>query len=1367
MLKDWKCDEHTAIDYLSRIEVHTIDERQIEEKVTWGIRALFLANPNEVADALRGIAEDSVLRAVTRQELVDDLSRRGYQLRRVISPASAGVAVQTATQQYLDGARRRLIRKQLVPRQATQTLLSRLGDTATESVITGGAGTGKTACVVEVVDALRKRNVPVLAFRLGRFVSASTTAELGRLLDLEESPILVLAAAADAAGCPSVLVVDQLDAVSTMSGRTSTAFDLVDQLILEARGSRARVAIHVAVVCREFDWENDPRMRRLLPESNAQVAVTEFSDDEVKTILTSVGFETRAFRDPQLRVLRLPQNLSLFLDAGSDSSRTPTFSTATEILDRYWVAKRRLVADRVAPLDQWMPVMETLCHEMASTQQLSVPKETLDAFSPNYVDQLASEGVISFDGHRYGFGHESFFDYVFARLFVTRSESLAALLKSSEQHLFRRGQVRQVLVYLRDADRARYVAELRGLLSDDGIRPHVKDLVFALLAEVTNPTDDEWAIWKTWITPALTAIDNDTPNEDKISALAWRRFFASRSWFAEVDRRGMVERWLASNNDRFADVGVSYLQFHQRHSPDTAAALLEPYAERGGKWRSRLRSLMEWTEHHTSRRFFDLFLRLVDKGTLDDARDRLATNGTFWLMLCSLGDNRPEWVPEVLAQRLRRRLTLIRAAGRKLQAGAFLDHDQFVSELLVKSAHSASDAFVKHMLPVVLEISDAAATGDTPPKRDAVWPMFFRAEHLNGEDACLSELAGALAVLARTGAARLRDVVADLRRRDTYTANHLLLSLYCGGAAHFADEAVALLCDEQWRFQCGFSDSSNWCAMKTIRAVVPHCTMESRERIEAVILGYVSPYERTPRGYGRFGRTRFNLLSAFPAELRSKKATACFDELARKFREPAGEPRGIVGGKVTSPIEENATTKMTDEQWLRAIAKYPSENRIDYSGDEPTGGARELAHVLEGRVKEAPSRFARLALRFPADANPRYLERALDALQDTVVASDLKLQICRKAFAEARSFCGPSIVGVLGRMEDALPDDAVGMLDWLATQDDDPAVELWQKDAGDGQTHYNGDPHFHGINTTRGRAAEAIGDLIRRNGTYIGRFRTTLDNVVRDPSSAVRSCVAATLRAVAYYDTSLGMSLFRCMDLTEDRLLATHHVCRLIRDCLKDRFFELRPIIERMLRSSETDVCEAGARLAGIAALHHQSATDLADEALHGAAGNRRGMANVAAANLGDRECRTWCEAVLIALFADADADVRREAASCFRYLPTDVVGAYDDLIAAFCNSRAFEEDPSQLLQTLDHSRGRLPGTTCVVCERFLSRSADAAADSRAGQFRDARTVVKLVFRTYQQHQKDEWMKPSLDLIDRLCLEGIPEITNEMEKFER
>ncbi|MCY4057195.1 MAG: hypothetical protein OXG44_04260, partial [Gammaproteobacteria bacterium] len=701
---------------------------------------------------------------------------------------------------------------------------------------------------------------------------------------------------------------------------------------------------------------------------------------------------------------------------------------------------------------------------------------------------------------------------------------------------------------------------------------------------------------------------------------AWRRFFASRAWFAELDRRKVIERWLAADNDRVADMAVNYLRFHQRHSPDRVAALLEPYVDRDGEWRLRLRFLMESAEYHTSRRFFDLFLRLMDNGSLDEARDRLVTNGTFWLMLHSLGEHRPDWMCEILARRLRRRLTLIRATGTELRFGALLDHDQFVPELVVKSAENAPAAFVEHVLPVVLEISDAAASGDTPPKRAAVWPMYFKAEHLDGEDACLSELAGALAVLAGTGAVQLRDVVAGLRRRDTQTANYLLLSLYRGGASRYADEATALLCDEQWRFECGFSDSPNWCAMETIRAVVPYCSMESRERIEAVILDYVPAHERSPRGYRQFGRTRFDLLSAIPAAWRGKTANARFDELTRKFGDPAAAPKRITITSVESPIEKRATEKMTDEHWLRAITKYPLEGRIDYSGDGLTGGARELARVLEERVKEAPNRFARLGLRFPADANPVYLERTLGALNDTAVANDVKLQLCRKAFAEARSCCGRSITNVLGKMDGTLPDDAVEMLDWLATQDDDPAVELWQQDAGGGQKHSNGDVHFHGINTTRGQAAGAIGDLILRNATHIGRFRTTLDKMVRDPSAAVLSCVAGTLLAVAFHDTPLGMSLFQCMDLSEDRLLATPHVYEFVRGCLRDGPAEWRPIIERMLGSSESDVREAGGRLACIAALHHESVAALANEALRGDVRGRLGVARVAAANAGEPE---------------------------------------------------------------------------------------------------------------------------------------------------
>ena len=75
-------------------------------------------------------------------------------------------------------------------------------------MLTGKAGAGKTGCVVEFVESLRDRGMPVLAFRVDRLVPVSTTADLGQQLGLEESPALMLAAAA--AGREAVLVVDQL-----------------------------------------------------------------------------------------------------------------------------------------------------------------------------------------------------------------------------------------------------------------------------------------------------------------------------------------------------------------------------------------------------------------------------------------------------------------------------------------------------------------------------------------------------------------------------------------------------------------------------------------------------------------------------------------------------------------------------------------------------------------------------------------------------------------------------------------------------------------------------------------------------------------------------------------------------------------------------------------------------------------------------------------------------------------------------------------------------------------------------------------------------------------------------------------------------
>ena len=1379
LLRYWACEAPAAVDRLRRIEVRTVDERDLERQVRWGVQALFVADVEKIIAQLLAVVESSAQRTMTRRGLVERLARRGCRPRRLHGPDHAGGAVATATDRYLDGARRRLIRGAVIPRAAATALKARLQGTASESVLTGRAGGGKTACVVEVVDGLRAQGVPVLAFRLDHVISSTTTTDLGRRLDLEESPVLVLAEAARAARRPGVLIVDQVDATAAPSGGGSGPGGLIERVFHEARGIRPRATIHTVVVCRAFDWRNDPCLRRLMPAADARIEVPELDRAEVEKVLAETGFDPASFGERQLEILRLPQHLHLFLESGAETSSAPAFVTATALFDRYWSRKRRSVATQAAPLpDQWMAVVRTLCDEMAATRQLTAPGERLDEVSPAYLELLAAEGVVTRAGRRYGFGHETLLDYCSARVFFNRRKSLVSSLEGSEQHLFRRTRIRQTLAYLRDADPALYARELSGLLAGKRIRAHLKDLAFALLADVADPTEQEWSIWERWIAPALKAIEADAANPDPLSALAWRRFFESPAWFAFADRRGVVEGWLASDNDRLATAAVSYLRRHHRHAPDLVAALLEPYADLGGEWTERLRSFMEWAEHHASRRLFELFLRLVDNGTLDEARGRTAANATFWSMLRSLGEHRPEWVPEVVAHRFRRRLTVIRAAGEDLGNPELSGYDDDAARMFERSAARAPGAFVEHVLGPALDISDATLTGNRPPKHDAVWPTVAKTEYPEADHACLAGLAAVLAALAQDDGADLPQVIADLRGRDTNVANRLLLALYRGGAPRHADDAASLLCDEPWRFQCGFSDSPQWYAAETMRAVVPHCAAESRERLERTVLDYVAPDERGIRGYRQAGRARFALLSAMPAELHSTRANAEVQALERRFGKPEGAPREIAVDSVESSIDRSAAETMTDEQWLSAIARHRSKAPAPASRDELKGGRWELAGHLEARTAEDPERFGRLALRLPADAHPVYLDRTLAALKGNAAPSELKLQVCHKAFAEARGPCGRSIAGVLGAIGESLPNDAVRMLHWLATEHADPVTTAWQDEDV-------------GIETARGSAADAIRGLIVEDAASITRFRVTLDRLIRDPSAAVRACATGTIRAVADRDPALGMTLFNGMNLSEDRLLAAPHVYGFIRDSLRDRFNDVRPVVERMLQSSEAEVCEAGARLASLGALahgraadlaadatqpavaglsaqpDHRSAADLAADAMRGGPSLRRGVAHVAAANLALPEYRAWSAATLMALFNDEDAGVRRKAASCFRQVKEAPLDTYSGLIEAFCASKAYGDDPASILNTLDASRERLPGTTCVVCEKFLDRFTEEARDPRSGRHADALTVATLAFRTCLQHQDDEWTSRALDLIDRLCLERLGDARDALEQLER
>ncbi len=1370
----WNTDTATTYEILRRIEVRTIDEIGIEDQVRDSLAVRF-NQPDNVCDALHRFAQDSIHKVVNRERLISYLEGKGFTPRQLAKPDDAPSAISEATDRYLR-ARRMLIQGSLIPRSSTQEILSKIKENevnGADCVLTGKAGGGKTGCVIECVEALHQSDdIAVLAFRLDRIKPVSSTKELGEGLGFEESPALVLATAAESLSRDAVLIIDQLDAVSTTSGRSAEFFEVVEDLLDEVQGLRNSVKIHIVVVCRKFDWDNDHRLRRSFGENHIEVSITDFFIDEVKFVLQNGGFKAELFETKQLELLRLPQNLSLFLDTDYDLGSRPPFFTQKNLFDRYWDEKRQAVKNRIAsPSDLWIDVIQMLCNKMTESQQLSVLRETLDKFPSDYLDSMVSDGVLSFDQNRYSFGHEAFFDYCFARGFVAKDESLTEFLKKSEQHLFRRAQVRQVLIYLRDADPERYCKELRALLTDENIRYHLKDLAVAVAVNMPNPEEAEWNVLAPWIKSELEAIKSGTPNTKKFASLVWNRFFTSQSWFQIADTKGLIADWLASRNDNLVNTGVNYVGFHQSHSGDRVAGLLGPFVGKGGDWPQRFKSVMQSADLTNSRKFFELFLTLIDDGTFDDD----SSDSTFWYNLHSLEDERVDWIPEILSHWLLRRLSIVQKAmddrGSHNWRGLF-NHSGSSSVYISKAAIQAPDKFVQHVLPVILKISDAAVVPDRNalPKYDAVWRLFLF-DHNSIAGAYREAVALALEKLAESNSDRIVEILADLQSRETYMANFLLLRSYTAGAKYFADDAVSELCNKTWRFECGYSDSPYWIAIQLIEAATPLCSDENRAKLEEAILGYTTDYERAPGGHKSRGHACFALLSGIPVEWRSECAQARYAELERKFGEADFAPRGIQGGLVVSPIEETDAEKMTDKQWLKAIQRYDSDDILSDPENLEKGGALELARMLQKFVKKEPERFARLSLTFPVGTHPFYLEHTLCGLKETNGFAELKLEVCRKAYSESRNEYGKVITDLLGSIREPLPDDAVEMLNWLAIGHSDPEKELWVEEVTDGTPDYREDILNHGINTTRGRAAEAIRDLIQWDASYIDRFRTTIEWLVRDRSLSVRACAASILLYITNHDWQFAFKQFAKLiepqdDLTDsDCLLANPYVDHFIYQGLPDHFGRFREIIEKMLRSELYEISEVGARLASLAVLcQHTDAEDLVEEALCGNVSQRLGVAQVASANIGNNDCRSWAEQKLLLLFNDPDSKVRGEAVECFHRLQEQSLESYENLINKFCDSAAYRQGLFYMLSVLEKSLHRLPSITYDICKKFLECFSD-----KTGGIRTSGTdiIAKLILRTYHQHQSDEWAPKCLDLIDQMCLERIYELGKGLEEYER
>ena len=892
-------DNPTTFQFLRAVEVSIASESILEDSLVLYLKAVYVGPPQTTLAVLQQFYLTKVHQTVTANDIESHLAVCGITRRLADAPPELARTLVNITQSYLSGQRSKLIGKKFIPRQVATEWIDKLrnANTSLDLFITGSAGGGKSGCLFHIVDTLCQAGMPVLAFRLDRLKPVTSTQALGKELGLPDSPVVSLARSFP--GQPVVLVVDQLDFVSTTSGRHPDFFDTVASLCDEVRGLRQSHRIHLILACREFDFKNDHRFRQFLAEKQEPLVLDRLTANEVQGV---VGTAASRLQTQQLELLRLPQNLSLFTEANLAAVEKPTFVTQKELFDAYWETKRNAIAlRRPSEADQWMPLIERLTEEMSDRQELSVPKAILDEFPPRLLQAMVSEGVFTFDNNRYGFGHESFFDYCYARRAVRNKQEFTHFLQNDDQQLFRRAQLRQVLVYLRDDDFLKYLQTVRSLLGGDHIRPHLKLLVLELIAAFFDPKPEEFLILLPYIESELACRGIEKSNPDKIASRAFDIFFASRTLFEVADQQGQLSRWLGSDQEYLLNLMTMYLRWQTEKHAGRVPELLEPFVGKGEEWRVRIRTVLEWGNLEKDRRYFDFFLRQLEGGHMDDARDRFASNGTFWLTSRGLAEKRPDWCAELAAKWLDRQVARMQEGGESVDSRPALN-DDFGTDDLFTSSRGNPEAYLTYVIPAILRAAGACVTEEENefPRDRSGGNTSFQGEYIGLGEAYPRTCEVAFELIGGRDPEALRPIIEQLKACRLYTANHLLMHAYLAAPKMFADEALLLLADQPCRLHCGYADSSVWLSRCVIKECSPYCADSTFQKIEQAALNFTSKYERSARGYKYRGHNAYTLASALANNRITRETAIRLAEWQLKFETPDSAPRGIRSYTVVS-----------------------------------------------------------------------------------------------------------------------------------------------------------------------------------------------------------------------------------------------------------------------------------------------------------------------------------------------------------------------------------------------------------------------------------------------------------------------------------
>jgi hypothetical protein len=1364
-------DLNRAFDYLTRIYIYVYPDDQ----ATWQTLLdrtgyLLIGDPEIIITAILTYAEnkDRFGSPIYADELRNYLSEHDIHPKRLEHDDRIAPAIQELQVQFTDSIRPLLIDGTPLQRSETSSLIEAFED-GKNIILSGAAGYGKSGVLFELTLHLQKENIPYLPVRLDRRAPKDTAAHFGQQLGLPDSPAFSLSALAGER--KSVLILDQLDAIRWTSAHANNALDVCKELVRHVQSlRRAGKKIAVVLSSRTFDLEHDPSIRIWLADTTdkefVRIEVTGLSTDILQRL---VGSSFPEMTEKERSLLACPQNLAIWMEL-KRTGPVPSFQTSTDLIREFW-KNRRLKLEEQADIttDQMSQVLSPLLDHMEQNGKISAPSRIIASW-PRIKEALFSYGVLQESAGMISFCHQSYLDYLIAERLLRQMDAgtgsiLGWLGTKENQSLFRREQLRQVLVMLAEESQRRFLLSVKQLLETEEVRFHIKHLALEVIGsqeEITEELGDY----------CLTLYRDDFWQEHVFETI----FIGHSSYVLFLNRKGLISEWLQSQDNDKINRTLWLLRAVSEKIPDQVTEVLEPYLEIGGEWLDRILNTLSWRIADDSERMFQLRLKLARRG--------ITAGFVEWKPLCSKYPLRAIELIEAVISTWN--IDDNSSIYRKDRLERWYNEDaKALNKVVEKYPVEIWDLLIPHVERLTCFEAEPYDRRLEKWRKDRI---FGRQETDIARGVVeLTMLAGRC--LASDNPDMLIDRTGPLENSASPIIREILIVVYKALPLSHADSGIKWLLADVPRFRLdqGY-DKSEWQpAERLIKSLSPHCSEELFRQLEDAIVHYHSPDEKRLAEYylgkwrdGNFGHywgeAQYFLLPTLAAERVRSDTTSLLKVLQRKF---SSYPEGyfirgrISGGMVGSKLEPSLD-KISDRSWLaiitnRKVSKEGNHKWIQVNaGHVLEASIWQFSRSLETMAKRYPERFGRLALQFPDDVDLSYISAILSGCAEKAPDSNMSEEdknSWRPASIEtveailekfqagddretAISFCRL----ISQRAEENWADATLARLIYYARNHPDLEAGKLNVCCDKTADEASIDVLYQNmINCVRGVAAEAIGRLLWEHCDWLEKLRLGIESLVQDKHPVVRMAAIETLLPVINIDKDQAVKWFVTACNSDLRVAASPRAQLFYNYTVPSHIVQIGPIIQQMVRSTWDDVAKEGATQVTARWLFHGYFEEELLLCQTGLVPQRQGIAEVASHLLHDRKYSEGCQKLLRPLLNDPDKEVRQELRGLLDKAESLSDTALKPFIIEYIASLTFVDSPERFVYFLKDVTGSilyLAETIFTMCSVFSSTLKERSREIGSSYPHAVSEMLSILLRLYEQALATENMEIAAHCLD-------------------